>query len=184
MGRVASRNLGMAASEGHHCEEDGPHGGLSFAEAVEEAKARFKRAGVRWTPMRERALELLFEAARPVKAYDLMAEFKAGESTTPPTVYRALDALVDVGLVHRVPSLNAYVACIQRGGGRHTASFLICETCREVEEIAAPTKAVLELVRAQSRFRPAAVVIEVHGRCWRCQGEAVPEKPQSAPPAP
>ena len=174
----------MAAADAHQCDADPTHGGLSFADAVEEAKARFKRAGVRWTPMRERALQLLFEAARPVKAYDLMAEFKAGEATTPPTVYRALDALVDVGLVHRVPSLNAYVACIQQGGGRHTAAFLICEACREVEEIPAPTKAVLDAVRAHSRFRAAAVVVEAHGRCWRCQGEAVPEKPQAAAPSP
>ena len=166
--------------DAHGCADDG---GFTFADAVEEAKARFKRAGVRWTPMRERALQLLFEAGRPVKAYDLMAEFKGGESTTPPTVYRALDALVDVGLVHRVPSLNAYVACVQKGGGRHTASFLICEQCRGVEEIGAPTSAVLEVVRAQSRFKAAAVVVEVHGRCWRCQGSAVPEKPQSRPPS-
>jgi Fur family zinc uptake transcriptional regulator len=158
-------------------------GGLTFAEAVEEAKARFKRAGVRWTPMRERALQLLFEAARPVKAYDLMAEFKTGEATTPPTVYRALDALVDVGLVHRVPSLNAYVACVQKGGGRHTAAFLICEACRGLEEIAAPTRAVLETIKAHSRFRAGSVVVEVYGRCWRCQTASVPEKPQSNPPS-
>jgi Fur family zinc uptake transcriptional regulator len=134
--------------------------------------------------MRERALQLLFGAARPVKAYDLMAEFKSGEATTPPTVYRALDALVDMGLVHRVPSLNAYVACVQRGGGRHTASFLICEACRGVEEIAAPTRAVLDTVKAHSRFRPATVVVEVYGRCCRCQSAPVPEKPQSDPSTP
>ncbi len=141
----------------------------TFEEAVRNAKARFKSAGIRWTSTRERALQLLLTAGAPVKAYDLLAGFNADGPATPPTVYRSLDALVEMSLAHRIPSLNAYVACQHQGSGRHTAMLLICELCRKVDEIVAPTQTILQTVRANSGFRAAAVVLEVHGCCELCQ---------------
>src|SRR5437879_13158122 len=82
-------------------------------------KARCQAAQQRWTPPRERALELLLESGGPVKAYDLMGRFQEGVTTAPPTVYRALDALVELGLAHKIASLNAYTACHLQAAG-HT----------------------------------------------------------------
>jgi Fur family zinc uptake transcriptional regulator len=137
-------------------------------DAVERAKAQCADAGVRWTPARERALELLLQAGVPVKAYDLIDGFKADGATTPPTVYRSLDALVDAGLAHRIPSLNAFVAC-RHPHTPHAASFLICDLCRSVEEVTAPREAILAAFRESSFFRPSGLVVEIYGRCERCQ---------------
>lgn len=134
---------------------------------LEAGKARCLAANQRWTPQRERALELLLEAGGPVKAYDLLAQFKTGGQTAPPTVYRALDALAALGLVHRIASLNAYTAC-HVGHGDHAASFLICDCCGAAEEFAAPTAAVFEAIRAGTRFNPDYVAVEAHGRCQAC----------------
>jgi Fur family zinc uptake transcriptional regulator len=155
---------------------------LTLTEAIRGAKARFHKAGVRWTSTRERALQLLLDAREPVKPYDLISGFKVGSATAPPTVYRALDALVEMGLAHRIPSINAYIAC-RHQGGRHAASFLICEICHGVEEIAAPSKAILATVKESSSFRVAAIVVEVYGRCLRCQRLQQPLT-DIAPPAP
>jgi Fur family zinc uptake transcriptional regulator len=130
-------------------------------------RARCQAAQQRWTPQRERALELLLEAGGPVKAYDLMGRFQEGVTTAPPTVYRALDALVELGLAHKIPSLNAYTAChVDREG--HTASFLICDCCGSAEEIPTPTGDMLQTIRSQSDFQPAHITIEAHGRCHNC----------------
>jgi Fur family zinc uptake transcriptional regulator len=138
-----------------------------LAKALTDARARFEAAGLRWTPQRERALELLVQAGGPMKAYDLLDAFKAGGSTAPPTVYRALDALVDIGLAHRIPSINAYVACHREDDG-HAASFLICDCCGSVEEVPAPANAIRAAIARQSRFQPQALMIEARGRCERC----------------
>jgi Fur family zinc uptake transcriptional regulator len=136
--------------------------------AMAAAKARCLAAGQRWTPQRERAFELLLEAGGPIKAYDLLAQFKAGVQTAPPTVYRALDTLVSLGLAHRIASLNAYTACHLADGG-HSASFLICDCCGAAEEIATPSGGLLDAIRAQSDFQPSHITVEAHGRCGSCQ---------------
>jgi Fur family zinc uptake transcriptional regulator len=137
--------------------------------ALSAAKARCVAANQRWTAQRERALELLLEAGGPVKAYDLLAQFKSGAQTAPPTVYRALDTLVALGLVHRIASLNAYTACNLTAEG-HSPSFLICDCCGAAEEIATPTGGVLDAIRAQSDFQPAHIAVEAHGLCAACRG--------------
>lgn len=140
-----------------------------LAAAIAVAERRCLQHGIRWTPQRERALELLIEAGGPVKAYDLIPLFKAGTSTAPPTIYRALDTLVDLGLAHRIASLNAYTACHFNGEG-HAASFLICDCCGGVEEIVPPTDHLLAAIKEQSAFKAAAITVEASGRCARCQG--------------
>jgi Fur family zinc uptake transcriptional regulator len=135
--------------------------------AIAVGRARSRSASQRWTPQRERALELLLEAGGPVKAYDLMATFQEGVATAPMTVYRALDALVEIGLAHKIASLNAYTACHLHGEG-HTASFLICDCCGSAEEIPTPTRDMLKALRSHSDFKPAHVTIEAHGRCSAC----------------
>lgn len=136
--------------------------------AFAKGRERSEAAGLRWTPLRQRALELLLEADGPVKAYDLIANFKADAATAPPTVYRALDALVELRLAHRIPSINAYVACHGEDDG-HVASFLICDCCGAVEEIEAPTGELLSAIAAQSAFQAASLTVEAHGRCKTCQ---------------
>jgi Fur family zinc uptake transcriptional regulator len=140
----------------------------ALAATMKDARRRCEGAGLRWTAQRERTLEMLFLAGGPVKAYDLIGDFKVGASTAPPTVYRALDALVLLGLAHRIPSINSYVACHRDADG-HVASFLICECCGAVEEVSTPTDAVLVSIANQSAFKAASLTIEAHGHCTRCQ---------------
>ena len=140
----------------------------ALATAIAQAKDRSYRRGVRWTALRQRALELLLEAGGPVKAYDLVPLLKAGASAAPPTIYRALDTLVDLGVAHRIASLNAYTAC-HVGREDHSASFLICDCCGGVEEMASPTDEIGSAIKAQSQFRTVSIMVEAHGTCGRCQ---------------
>lgn len=136
--------------------------------ALAAGRERCLAAGQRWTEQRERAYELLVEAGGPVKAYDLLAQFKAGAQTAPPTVYRALDTLVALGLAHRIASLNAYTACRLDAEG-HAPSFLICDCCGAAEEFDAPTEAVQAAIRDRGDFAPTHIAVEAHGRCSACR---------------
>lgn len=136
--------------------------------AMTLAKARAVENKQRWTPPRQRALELLLEAGGPVKVYDLLGQFQEGVVTAPPTVYRALDTLVTLGLAHKIASLNAYTACHLHVED-HSASFLICDCCGAAEEFATPTVNILAEIRERSEFKPTHVTIEAHGRCPKCQ---------------
>ena len=88
----------------------------------------------------------------------------------PITVYRALDFLRDNGLVHRIESRNAFVACVHNHGGADLVVFLICERCGAVGE--APGGGVAEALKASSRaagFAPKSPVIEIAGICSHCR---------------
>jgi len=91
-------------------------------------------AGERFTPLRAHVFALIIQDGGAVKAYDLLDRLKPDVgSPKPPTVYRALDFLSKIGLIHRIEALNAFIACDHAQDG-HLAEFFICEDCKKVEE--------------------------------------------------
>ena len=160
----------MAQTCGHDHDDDAGLSGALLADELDIAERRVGEAGERLTPPRRRVLELLFESGQPVKAYDLMAAYQPGAPAKPPTVYRALEFLERQGLVHRIQSLNAYVAC--RRGEVHAAAFLICDCCGATSEVEpAAAKAMTDLATAAG-FALRAVTVEANGLCAACQQDA------------
>ncbi|MEM5518479.1 transcriptional repressor [Henriciella sp. AS95] len=133
-----------------------------------EAETLAARKGQRLTKIRRKVLRLLLESAEPSKAYDLLANLDGEGSAKPPTVYRALDFLQDVGLAHKIESLNAYVAC-GHASHKHSAVFLICDECGGAEELhATATTDALHAETEAAGFRLRHAVIEVRGICRDC----------------
>jgi Fur family zinc uptake transcriptional regulator len=143
------------------------------AAVLAEAQQRCEAAGESLTPLRQRVLELLLDRPGPAKAYDLLP-LLGGEKgqAKPPTIYRALDFLVRLGLAHRIESLNAFVACDVGACARSTI-FLICERCGSTEEFDAG-HALVDLSEAASRdgFSIRRTMIEASGVCASCQRAA------------
>ena len=140
-----------------------------IADALARAEAVCRQRGARLTPLRRRVLELVWGGHRAVKAYDLLAALGDAEGAAkPPTVYRTLEFLMDLGLVHRIDSLNAFVGCPQPDR-RHSAQFLICGGCGEVSEMNAASidRAVADQA-AGSGFALSRQIIELHGKCPHC----------------
>jgi Fur family transcriptional regulator, zinc uptake regulator len=137
--------------------------------ALAEAEQHCRERGERWTVSRARVLELLLNAGAPVKAYDLMAAF-GGAPAKPPTIYRALEFLESVGLVHRIAGINAFIAC-DGHGAVHTAAFLICDCCGSAEEFDPETGPVTAVADAHN-FVVRGINLEVRGRCQWCADDA------------
>ncbi len=141
---------------------------------VETALAKAERAcaasGRRLTPLRRRVLELIWASHLPVKAYDLLALLgQERAQAAPPTVYRALDFLLEAGLIHRLTSLNAYIGCGEPLEG-HVSQFLICTQCGTVAELAAPQlSAYVDECARRLHFKVVRETIEVAGECRDCQ---------------
>ena len=139
------------------------------AAQISEAEKRCAAAGESFTPLRRRVLELLMDQPGPAKAYDLLPLIDADKQAKPPTVYRALDFLVRMGLAHRIESLNAFVACDIVACARSTI-FLICDNCGAAEEFDAG-HALVDLTEAAKRdgFSIRRTMIEAGGLCAKCQ---------------
>jgi len=141
-----------------------------IAHAVAQAEAACRRRGQRFTRLRRRVLELVWESHEPVKAYDLLDRLRGERArAAPPTVYRALDFLQAEGLVHRIASLNAFVGCGEPGW-THRGQFLICRECGTVAEIDDPELLGVIAARAgQLGFAVDHEIIEIAGVCGNCR---------------
>ena len=100
--------------------------------AIAEAEALAGQKNVSLTRQRQTVFELLLDAGRPIGAYALMEELskKEARGIAPPTIYRALDFLVDLGVVSRLESSNEFIPCTHPTDP-HDCIFLICTCCKK-----------------------------------------------------
>jgi Fur family zinc uptake transcriptional regulator len=123
-------------------------------------------------------LEKLEAASGPLSAYTLLDQLRESGFRAPLQVYRALDTLMKQGFVHRLESLNAFVACAEPHDHSHShdhamTAFAICDKCGQVTEFS--DHAVGDSLDAWVRstgFSPKKAVIEFRGICARCMAEA------------
>lgn len=143
------------------------HDADAFVKEVEQA---CRERDLRLTPLRRDVLELIAEAGKPVKAYDLLEQLHGRHANpAPPTVYRSLDFLLEQGFIHKLESINAFVSCFHPGED-HQVPFLICDQCKNAIEVC--NEQVAELIASQARqlgFRAQAQTLEVHGTCSQCR---------------
>ncbi|RMD89583.1 MAG: transcriptional repressor [Alphaproteobacteria bacterium] len=144
-----------------------------LAAALAAAESLCASRGARLTAIRRRVLELVWSGHKAVKAYDILEELAhESASAKPPTVYRALDFLLEQGLIHRIESLNAFVGCPSPRSG-HATQFLICDDCHTVIEMACEgLEEDIAHEADQHGFAVARQMVEVHGRCQRCAAQA------------
>ena len=148
------------------------------------ADALCAQRGLRLTRVRRAVLEFLLHAGMPVKAYDILDALRhSTPKALPPTsIYRALDYLQHQGLVHKVGSLNAYVACAQTcahtsaescattSSQRHAPVFmLVCPECRKSREISDPAlyQTIFTTMQRQG-FQLQGDTVELTGICPGC----------------
>jgi len=150
----------------HHDDHD--HAAC-VADALSAAEQICNERHARLTPNRRKVLELIWSNHGVVSAYEILAEMQKDDpSAKPPTVYRALDFLIELGLVHRIESSNGFTRC--EAPLRHrVCQFLICDACGLVEEL--HSRPLFDNLAKQAHalgFKPEYQTIEVHGRCGRC----------------
>ncbi len=141
------------------------------ADAIDHAERVCQSRARKFTPVRRHVLQALLSTHRPLGAYEVIDELaKSMPRPAPITVYRALDFLMENGLVHRIESRNAYIACGHDHDMAAMVAFLICDACGSVGEIPAATVAQSLGAAAQaSGFAPKLSVVEITGVCAHCQ---------------
>jgi Fur family zinc uptake transcriptional regulator len=139
------------------------------ASAIATAEQLCRERGLRFTALRRRVLTLVWDSHKPIGAYDILDKLGGeGRAAAPPTVYRALDFLIEAGLVHRLDSLNAFIGCPDPARA-HAGQFLICRRCRTVLELDDPEiDAVVANKAERLGFTAVHQMLEVQGLCGKC----------------
>lgn len=141
------------------------------ADAIRHAEEVCAGRSQKFTPIRRQVLQALLASHRPLGAYEVIDELaKTIARPAPITVYRALDFLMENGLVHRIESRNAFLACAHDHGSAAMVAFLICDRCGSVGEV--PANKVAQSLNDAARatgFAPKLSVVEITGTCAHCQ---------------
>ena len=141
--------------------------------ALERAQSAFEAKGLKLTDLRRRVFTEIAGSHHAVGAYDVLNRLaQTGDRLAPISVYRAIDALLTAGCIHRLESRNAFFAC-------HTAEIharrpvvLVCTSCGHVAEMAGDDVLdALDRLVAASCFTAQQAVVEVSGTCTDCQPE-------------
>lgn len=114
--------------------------------------------------------DALSSAEGPLSAYTILDQLRDEGFRAPLQVYRALDKLQELGLVHRLESLNSFIACAHPHCASHgMIGFAICENCGQVEEFSdAEIETRLGTWMRERAFKPRKTTVELRGLCAAC----------------
>ncbi len=121
-------------------------------------------------PIAANILMLILSAERPLTAYEILDLLRPKDpSATPAGVYRSLDFLTELGLVHRIDSAKSFIACAMPDHA-HPSQMLVCRRCGTVVEtddsrVASATESLGRLGFALGRN-----TMEFVGLCSSCRG--------------
>jgi Fur family transcriptional regulator, zinc uptake regulator len=137
---------------------------------LEKAESICRARGGRLTPQRRAVLTKLLTADRPLTAYELLDLVRPEDhAITPASIYRSLDFLIDVHLVHRLDSTRSFVAC-DHPDHPHAGQFLICRECgRVVEAEDTRIDRAAEDLGERHGFTLEHRSVELRGVCGACR---------------
>jgi len=142
-----------------------------LAKAVDRASQAFTEKNLRFTKLRQDVFQEIAATYTSIGAYDVLARLaEKGTRLAPISVYRAIDALLEAGVIHRLESKNAFFACrrLDHATGRRPI-FLSCEKCNAVQEV--DSEGIFDTIDRLSRganFQPRVKFVEVSGLCRQC----------------
>jgi len=121
--------------------------------AIDFAGEIARQSGSRLTPIRRHVYTCLLQSDTPLGAYDILDMLDGIGAQKPPTVYRALDWLMKIGLVKKVASVSKYVA-------------LQPQKCGQTESFdPGPMTESLKAIAQKNGFDNCETVIEIVGHC-------------------
>lgn len=138
--------------------------------ALERAIRICKEKNTRLTATRKQVLKFIWESHKPIGAYDLLPKLgEAGFNSAPPTVYRALEFLLEMQLIHRINSLNAFIGC-SHPEETHANCFFICKSCGVAKEISSSPLIDMRLnLETELGLQVNEQIAEFAGICPTCQ---------------
>ena len=146
---------------------------MNIEKELASAEAQSISIGERFTEPRKRVLRKLLEAGGPLKAYDIIGIIDDdNRPAKPPTIYRALEFLCRLGLVHKIESDSSYFVCSHHHhceAETHVPLVMICKKCGKVfEDHISALEDIMSKAATLRGFNIQKMMIEAHGICAEC----------------
>ena len=123
-----------------------------------------------FTDIRRQVYEIIIKNNKPIKAYEILDEIRniTNKPSHPPTVYRAIDFLIENGFVHKLNSINSFVGCFHPK--THEECYcLICKKCNLYQECCDDSlKDRISKTAVHNKFVISNTTLEIEGHCLDC----------------
>ena len=138
---------------------------------IDKIETLCQKRNINLTTQRRTVLDIMLTANKAMSAYDLLDLLKVSEpQAKPPTIYRALEFLLEQGFIHKVESSNSYIICPHFHDPEHISILLICDKCQQIiEKHSADIEQQLKHLAQKNTFLIKHSVLEIHGFCQQCQ---------------
>jgi len=137
----------------------------NMSEILAKAEHAIRVQGGRFTAIRKHIFQLLIEAPHPLGAYEIIDRLNGVGAQKPPTVYRALNWLIEHGLAAKIAYNSRYTA-MPIGVEADDLAFVICKKCGDTDTFEAPSLSKQLHQTAKDRgFAKTQMVIEIIGLC-------------------
>lgn len=134
-----------------------------------------KEAGFKTTKQREMIVDLLAKTDKALSPYDMRDTLKKQKiDADVVTIYRILETLEKLSLVHKVLAVNGYVRChtedVRKKNFCH--HYLLCKNCHRIDEVEGEDLSKLEdKIESGNRFKIDSHYLEFTGLCKDCQNK-------------
>lgn len=144
--------------------------------AIKKAEEVFKDTKNLFSKKRKVLFHILLETKHPLSAYELTECYhnKTLGQIAPMSVYRIMDLFIALKLVHKINSLNKFIACAHiQCKHTHDLVLLICQKCSSITESHYKQKNAVDLSDyiVPKGFQLSATPWEIQGICTACQVE-------------
>ena len=123
-----------------------------------------------FTEIRRQVFEIIVKNNKPIKAYEILDKISNinNKPSHPPTVYRAIDFLIENGFVHKLNSINSFVGCFHPNAHKE-CYFLICKECNLYQECCDDSlKRQISKTAIHNNFVISNTTLEIEGHCLDC----------------
>lgn len=138
---------------------------------VSYALEQLANAGLKITQPRRMLVELLAKSDKVLSPYDMKDVLeKRGIRADVVTIYRVMEVLDAINLVHKVLAFNGYIRCnTEKMAGSDCHHYLLCQRCHRVEEVEGENLDQLEKKIARNHhFQVQSHYLEFMGLCQKC----------------
>lgn len=140
----------------------------------DRAIAELRANGLRITKPRVEVVKTLAESAEALSPYAIHARIKAaGGQIDVVSVYRILETLEALDLVHHVGLAEGYRACGLDHSHANHSQHVVCRDCRKVVEIDLSDPVVSQSISSAAKvgFHDAQVKLEILATCDDCESK-------------
>jgi len=132
-----------------------------------------KDAGFKLTTQREMIVKLLAKTDKALSPYDMRDTLKKQKiNADVVTIYRVLETLENLALVHKVLAVNGYIRCNtdEIGKKNFCHHYLLCKNCHKIDEVEGEDLTKLEQkIEKDKKFKIESHYLEFTGLCKDCQ---------------